>query len=211
MNPLLNHNGEIELLVESARCNSIDKLDAYQADTLLTSSSKDFSFSSSNCLSNIDYIATEWMSNLTSNQWGKIKRQKSLFGVPLPDKWIKVWRFILKEPMLRNAERAIENGANIGSHIHLWNLWSEECLEKHASKLDKELIEMVDKGFLYCEIGDILSKRYGDEFWCPRKETSKTTLSQVVNNYLYWKIPNKIVRAELLDLCLQKLSVSTKE
>lgn len=64
---------------------------------------------------------------------------------------------------------------------------------------------MVDSGLLYSEIGEIMLARYGDAFWKPRKVESKTTPSQVVNNYLYWKMPNRIARSELTDLVLQAL------
>ena len=206
MNPLLNGNGEIELLVDDSRHNAIDGLEPWQVDALLVPSDDSSSSASSNCLMNIDKIATKWMKSLTPEQWSKIKRQQSLFGVPLPEDWIKVWRFILKEPSLRDAERATRGGKSIGSYPHLWNIWSEECIEKYTDDLDKELIQMVDNGFLYDEIGNILLGRYGEEFWKPRKEVTKTTPSQVVNNYLYWKIPNKIARAELLDMCLKRIA-----
>lgn len=205
MNPMLNGNGEIELLADNPKHTSIEGLEPWQLDALLNPVDDSSSSSSSGCLMEIDYIITEWINNLTPEQWAKIKRQQSLFGIPLPERWIKVWRFVLKEPNLRDAERATRGGRSIGSYTHLWNVWSEECLRKYTDDLDKELIHMVDAGYLYGEIGDNLLTRYGDKFWKPRKQNSKTTTSQVVNNYLYWKIPNKIARGELTDLCLKRL------
>lgn len=204
MIPLLNGNGEIDLLVDDPKHTPVDGLEQWQVDQLLNPID-DSSSSASQCLHNIDYIVTEWINGLTPEQWAKIKRQQSLFGIKLPENWIKVWRFILKEPNLRDAERATRGGRSIGSYSHLWNMWTEECIEKYTDDLDKELIQMVDEGYLYGEIGDILLGRYGEKFWKKRKATSKTTTSQVVNNYLYWKIPNKIARGDLLGLCLSRL------
>ncbi len=150
-------------------------------------------------------LINEWIHNLTKDEWDKIKRQNSLFGIKLPKLWIIVWRFILKEPNLRNAERATKKGYAIGSYGHLWNLWAEDCLDKYLSEMDKKLLNLVDQGILYCEIGEQLIAEYGDEFWKPRKDNPKTTPAQVVNNYLYWKLPNKIVRQELTDLLKQRI------
>ena len=77
--------------------------------------------------------------------------------------------------------------------------------------MEKELLEMADQGFLYIEIGDVMLSKYGDEFWKPRKENTKTTPSQVVNNYLYWRMPNKIARSELTDLVLIEIKKREKE
>lgn len=126
---------------------------------------------------NIDYIVTEWLEALTKEQWAKIKRQNSLFGIPLPENWIKVWRFILKEPQLRDSERASRGGKALGSYTHLWNIWSEDCIAKYLDPMDKDLLNLVDRGYLYSEIGEIMLGRYGDSFWKPRKATTKTTPS----------------------------------
>lgn len=204
MHPMLSQNGEINLLTESPRHTAVDGLEQWQVDALLTTSN-DTSSSASSCLMSVDYIVTEWLKTLTSTQWNKIKRQQSLFGIKLPEKWIAMWRFVLKEPNLRDAELASRGGRSIGSYTHLWNLWSEECIRKYTDELDKELLDMVDQGYLYSEIGDILLGRYGNQFWKPRKAKTKTTPSQVVNNYLYLKIPTKIARGELTELCLREL------
>lgn len=205
MNPILSGNGEIELLTDNTKVVAVDGLEQWQVDQLLNPDMSDSSSYSSNCLMQVDYVVTEWIHSLTSEQWAKIKRQQSLFGIPLPEQWVKVWRFILKEPQLRDTDRATKSGRAIGSYTHLWNMWSEECIDKYLDDLDKELLAMVDGGYLYSEIGDTLLGQYGDEFWKPRKAGSKTTPSQVVNNYLYWKLPNKIVRGELTSLVLSKI------
>ncbi len=208
MIPLLNGNGEINLISDDPKCTSLDSLEQWQIDTLVGSTDDSSSYSSNVSLMNIDYIVTGWLKDLTPEQWSKIHRQQSLFGIPLPQDWIKVWRFILKEPALRDAEKATRGGRSIGSYTHLWNMWSEECIEKYTDELDKELLEMADAGWVYSEIGEVLLGRYGDRFWKPRKKETKTTPSQVVNNYLYLKIPTKIVRAELYNLCARKLAVN---
>lgn len=205
MNPLLSGNGEIDLLADGTKVVAFDGLEQWQIDQLISPDIGDSSSYSSNCLMQVDYVVTEWLHSLTPEQWNKIRRQQSLFGIPLPENWVKVWRFILKEPQLRDTDRATKNGRAIGSYTHLWNMWSEECIDKYLDDLDKELLAMVDGGYLYSEIGDILLGRYGDEFWKPRKANSKTTPSQVVNNYLYWKLPNKIVRGELTSLVLARI------
>ncbi len=158
---------------------------------------------SSKSLQLIDDIVVDWLQNLTKENWRKIKRNKSLYGIKLPDKWIKVWRIILKNPDLRDSEKATNQGTSIGTYTHIWNIWAEECIEKYLSDMEKELLFMVDAGFLYSEIGDAMLLKYGDDFWKPRKVNTKTTPSQVVNNYLYWKMPNKIARSELTDLVLR--------
>lgn len=205
MKNILDGNGEIDLLINSNRVTATDELEQWKIDELLSPNLMDSLSYSSNCFMEIDFIVTEWLHNLTAKDWVKIKRQRSLFGIPLPDKWIKVWRFIIKEPTLRDPDRASKNGRNIGTYSHLWNIWSKDLIDKYANQIDKELIEMVDGGYLYSEIGERLLIKYGDEFWKPRKANSKTTPAQVVNNYLYWKIPNKIVRSDLTALCLNKL------
>lgn len=208
MNPI-SGNGEIALLVDEQKVISFDGLEEWQKDQLTSAASGD-SYSSSNALSNIDSIVNEWLEKLTKDQWDKIKRQSSLFGIPLPEKWIQVWRFILKEDRLRDSQRATRGGRAIGSFGHLWNIWAEDCIDKYLNTLDKELLSMVDKGFLYCEIGDELLGKYGEEFWKPRSENSSTTTTQVVNNYLYWKLPNKIARGELTDFVIKQIKHKRK-
>lgn len=205
MNPVISGNGELPLLSEDTRVVAFDGLEQWQIDQLTSPTLGDSGSYSNSCLMSIDHIVTEWLQALTKEEWAKIKRQNSLFGIKLPDNWIKVWRFILKEPDLRDAEQATRNGRGIGSFTHLWNIWAEDSIEKYLDDLEKELLALVGQGYLYSEIGEILLSKYGDEFWKPRKENSKTTPSQVVNNYLYWKMPNKIVRGELTSLALNKL------
>ena len=175
MNPVISGNGEIALMCDDPKIVAYDGLEQWQIDQLVTPTS-DSKASANMCLQTIDQIPEEWVKGLTQAQWQKIKRQRSLFGIKLPDSWIKVWRFILKEPNLRDSERASRGGKALGSYSHLWNVWSMDCIDRYG--------------------------RYGDKFWKPRKATSKTTPSQVVNNYLYWKMPNKIARSELTELAL---------
>ena len=208
MNPLLPTKGEIELLIDDNKNIAIESLEVWQVDWLLASTQE--TNITVNNLKNIDQIVTVWLSNLTKQDWIKIKRQHSLHNIPLPTQWIKVWRFILKTPNLRNASRITQLGTQIGTYQHLWNFWAEECLQKYTNDLDKELIKLVDEGYLYSEIGEILLHKYGDEFWKPRKINSKTTPAQVVNNYLFKKIPEKICRNELLDICLNQLKKKPK-
>ena len=200
MNPILNGNGELPLLCDDNRIVAYDGLEQWQVDQLTNPDDSDSKAAANMCLSEIDTIVTSWVDNLTKEEWAKIKRQNSLFGIKLPEQWIKVWRFILKEPQLRDSIRASRGGRAIGSYTHLWNIWSEDCIARYLDPMDLELLSMVDQGLLYSEIGEIMLGRYGDAFWKPRKAESKTTPSQVVNNYLYWKLPNKITRAELTDL-----------
>ena len=56
-----------------------------------------------------------------------------------------------------------------------------------------------------CEIGEYLFGKYGDKFWKKRKENSTTTFEQVVNNYMYQKLPNKIARQELYEIAKVEL------
>ena len=200
MNPILSGNGELPLLCDDNRIVAYDGLEQWQVDQLTNPDDDDSKAAANMSLKEIDNIVIEWVENLTKEEWVKIKRQNSLFGIKLPDKWIKVWRFILKEPQLRDSWRATRGGRAIGSYTHLWNIWSEDCIARYLDPMDRDLINMVDQGLLYSEIGEIMLGRYGDAFWKPRKAESKTTPSQVVNNYLYWKLPNKITRAELTDL-----------
>ena len=200
MNPILSGNGELPLLCDDNRIVAYDGLEQWQVDQLTNPDDDDSKAAANMSLKEIDNIVIEWVENLTKEEWAKIKRQNSLFGIKLPDKWIKVWRFILKEPQLRDSWRATRGGRAIGSYTHLWNVWSEDCIARYLDPMDRDLINMVDQGLLYSEIGEIMLGRYGAAFWKPRKAESKTTPSQVVNNYLYWKLPNKITRAELTDL-----------
>lgn len=200
MNPILNGNGELPLLCDDNRIVAYDGLEQWQIDQLTSPEDGDSKAAANTCLKEIDDIVINWVDNLTKDEWAKIKRQNSLFGIKLPEQWIKVWRFILKEPQLRDSQRATRGGRAIGSYTHLWNIWSEDCIARYLDPMDLDLISMVDQGLLYSEIGEIMLGRYGDAFWKPRKAESKTTPSQVVNNYLYWKLPNKITRAELTDL-----------
>ena len=210
MHPVISGNGEIELLSGDSRFVAFDGLEQWQVDQLVGQVVSDSSSYTTQCLQNIDHIVFDWLHNLTKEEWDKIKRQQSLFGIKLPEQWIKVWRFVLKEPHLRDSDRAARGGRSIGTFEHLWNMWTEDCIDKYLDDLDKELLAYVDAGYLYSEIGDILLGRYGDQFWKPRKENSKTTPSQVVNNYLYWKMPNKITRGELTDMILSRIRVEKK-
>lgn len=205
MNPIISGNGELPLLCDDNRIVAYDGLEPWQAEQLVNPVADSSKSSANICLMSIDRITSDWLDSLTKEQWAKIKRQHSLFGVPIPDDWIKVWRIILKEPQLRDAERASRGGKALGSYTHLWNLWSEECIAKYLDPMDKDLLDLVDRGYLYSEIGEIMLGRYGDKFWKPRKATTKTTPSQVVNNYLYWKLPNKIARGELTDMAKLRL------
>lgn len=200
MNPIISGNGELPLLCDDTRIVAYDSLEQWQIDQLTSPVIGDSIAAANTNLQSIDNIVWDWLKNLTKEEWAKIKRQNSLFGIKLPEQWIKVWRMILKEPNLRDSEAAARGGKALGSYTHLWNVWSEDCIERYLEPMDKDLLAMVDQGFLYSEIGEIMLGRYGDAFWKPRKAESKTTPSQVVNNYLYWKLPNKITRGELTDL-----------
>lgn len=206
MNPLLNGNNEVNLLVnDEQKIVALDGLEQWQADQLITPNSSDSPSYASHCLSCVDKVVRDWLKELTPEQWAKINRQQSLFGIPIPQDWIKVWRIILKEPSLRDAEAATRGGRGIGTFLHCWNMWAEDCLDRFLDDLDKDLLRMVDEGWLYAEIGEYMVKTYGDKFWKKRKKESKTTPSQVVNNYLHWKLPNKITRAELTEMVLGEL------
>ena len=204
MHPLLGESGETNLIIDDKKNISVNSLEDWQVDVLMRPRENAKSFASS-CLIKIDYIVTRWLNSLTIEQWNKINSQKSLFGISIPKEWVVVWRFIVKTPELRDPERATRNGNSIGNYSHLWNLWSKDCISKYTTQLEKQLISLVDQGYPYGEIGIHLLGTYGDEFWKPRKEDSKTTPSQVVNNYLYQKIPNKIARKELTEICLSEL------
>jgi len=204
---LLNGNGDIDLLLDDYKHHiELENLQPWQIDQLIApivdSSSVAYS---TQCLINIDKICSDWIESLTLPQWEKIKRQGSLFGIPLPPQWIKVWRFILKEPDLRDTWKGSRGGINVGSVYHVWSIWSTECIEKYLNELDKDLLKLLDMGLPYLEIGEIMLAKYGDAFWKKRKQNSKTTPAQVVNNYLYWKLPQKICRKELTDMVLSKI------
>lgn len=205
MNPI-SGNGELPLLCDDNRIVAFDSLEQWQIDQLTSPVAGDSSANASASLAYVDHIVQEWLENLTKEEWAKIRRQKSLFGIKLPDKWIVVWRFILKNPDLRDSERAARGGKGLNSYAYFWNIWSEDCIDKYLSAMDKDLLRMVDQGYLYGEIGQVMLSRYGDSFWKPRKVNTKTTPSQVVNNYLYQKLPNKIVRGELTDLVKMRLN-----
>lgn len=204
MNPVISGNGEIALMCDDPKIVAYDGLEQWQIDQL-TSPVSDSKSSANNCLYAVDQIPLDWIAALTEEQWKKIRKQRSLFGIKMPDNWIKVWRVILKEPNLRDSERASRGGKALGSYAYLWNVWSEDCIARFLSPMEKDLLRMVDQGLVYSEIGEIMLGRYGDAFWKPRKVNSKTTPSQVVNNYLYWKMPNKIARAELTELALSHI------
>lgn len=211
MNLIVDGRGDLPLMCDDPKFVAFDGLESWQVDQLTDPIDKDSLSQSNMNLQAIDNIVGEWIKQLSPEEWQKIKRQKSLYGIKLPDKWIVVWRIILKEPKLRNSDLATKGGRAIGSYSHLWNLWSEECIEKYLSPMEKDLLSMVDAGLLYAEIGDIMLSRYGDDFWKPRKQNTKTTPSQVVNNYLYLKMPNKIARSELTDLILLLLKNKIKK
>lgn len=205
---VLSTNGEIDLIVNSPKTINSDSLTEWQYDALFVD---DFSsLIVRNCLAKLDAIQIDWLNMLTIEEWQKIARQKSLFGIKIPSLWIKIWRLIIKEPNLRNPERATNKGRSIGSACHIWNMWSEITLNEYSDEMDKELMRLVDYGFLYQEIGEHMLSKYGKDFWKPRKSNTKTTAAQVVNNYLYWKLPNKIARAELTAICLHKLNNEIK-
>lgn len=203
--------GELEPLCDDKKVVALDALEQWQIDQLTGPVEGDTTASSNTCLQNIDNIVWTWLRNLSKEEWAKIKRQNSLFGIKLPEEWIKVWRFILKEPSLRDSFSAAKGGRAIGSYTHIWNIWSEDCINRYLDPMDKDLLRMVDAGYLYSEIGDIMLGRYGDAFWKKRKENSKTTPSQVVNNYLYLKLPNKIARGELTDLVKTVMAQKKRE
>lgn len=207
---VISGDGELPLLCDNKKVVATDGLEQWQQEQLVNSTVGDSKASANVCLQHIDKIVDEWVDQLTKEQWDKIKRQKSLFGIPLPDKWIVVWRTILKEEALRDPRRASRNGKAIGSYSHIWNLWSVECIDKYLDDMEKHLLRLVDHGYLYAEIGEVMVGTYGDRFWKPRKANTTTTPSQVVNNYLYAKMPKKIARGELTDLVLQLIKQKKK-
>lgn len=200
MNPVLYGSGEISLLVENSRYIPLDELGPWEQDAITVQPKKNFVAD----MSQIEEIIPQWLSTLTPKQISKIKRLHSLNGIPLPRAWIQVWRQILKDPQLRDAETATHNGQDVGTDQHLWNLWAEECIEKYLDYQDKCLLYLKDKGYSYTEIGVMMMDKFGDSFWKPRKKNSTTTPSQIVNNYFYQTLPTKIVRRELLDIILHR-------
>lgn len=205
MQDLIATSGEIPLLTDNYKITSLDDLDDWKMIEL--SPIKESPVKGSTLIM-VDEIIDKWIESLTPQQLKKIKRQKSLTGIPLPSDWIKVWRVILKEPLLRDSETNARKGRNLNSFVYCWNIWAEECIDKYLSNLEKELLYLVDAGYPYNQIGAHLYSIYGDEFWKKRKETTKTTPAQVVNNYLYLKMPTKIVRAELTDIALNYIQIN---
>ena len=204
MNPVLKDSGEIDLIVNKEKTVQTDALEDWQVDQML-GTIEETDTHNHRCLMEIEDILDDWINNLEPKDWAKMRRQQSLWGIKLPENWVKVWRFILKNPSLRDAERSVANGRRIGTYTHLWNLWAEQCIDEYLNDLEKQLLWYVDNGYLYQEIGELMLAQYGEDFWKPRKKNSKTTPAQVVNNYLYWKMPNKIVRCELWELCKVKM------
>lgn len=212
MVPNLRMKGEIPLEIEQPNFTALDSLEDWQADEVTSPESREKKGPIiSNCLSSIDQIVDCWLENLTQQDWEKIARQQSLFGIPLPTEWIKVWRVIIRDPDLRDPEKGTRSGRNVGTHRHLWNVWSEDCIKKYLGPMEKDLIGLVDSGSLYSEVGIVMLGRYGDNFWKKRKENSKTTPAQVVSNYLYNKLPTQVVRGELLEICLKKIEKESLE
>lgn len=207
---VISGDGELPLLCDNKKVVATDGLEQWQQEQLVNAAEGNSKVSASACLQNVDKIVDEWVEQLTKEQWEKIKRQKSLFGIPLPEKWIVLWRTVLKEEKLRDPYRATRGGRAIGSYAHLWNLWAVECIEKYLDDMDKYLLRLVDHGYLYSEVGIVMCQKYGDAFWKPRKANTSTTPAQVVNNYLYAKLPKKIARGELTDLVLQKIKADEK-
>lgn len=200
MKSLIDGNGEIKLLNEDGRFIGLEGLEQWQIDQLLNSSREDTIGQATSCLQAVDTIVSKWLTQLTKEDWQKIQTHGTLRGIEIPKDWIKVWRFILKEPDLRDSEKATKSGRFVGNYIHLWNLWSEDCIKKYLTPMEQELIYLNDLGMLHSEIADFMIKKYGNDFWNKRKEDSKTTGEQVVNYYFYLKMPTTIARSELTDM-----------
>lgn len=203
MDKVFTTGGELPLLTEERRIVAIDALETWQVDNLMSPEIDDSLESNNICLAAIDSIVTEWLEALSDKQLKQIVKQKSLRGIQLPKKWITVWRLILKEPSLRDSDKAARGGKGLRDYRYFWNVWAEECVNKYLDEMDKTLLKLVDAGYPYQEIGEYMHGRYGDKFWKPRKQKTKTTESQVVNNFLYLKLPTKIVRGELLEICMK--------
>ena len=206
MNPILSQEGEISLLVNDERLHPLDGLEPWQMESMLLEIEV---LNQQGCsgtgLSRVDKIVDDWLAALTQEDWSKIRRRGTLYGVKIPEKWVQVWRFILKTRSLRNPEWGYEHDRKTGTMTHLWNIWATECIDKYCDEIDKELIQMNDSGLTHHEIGVALLAKYGEIFWRPRKENPKTTPAQVVSYHLYQKIPRKIAKKELLDICLLHL------
>lgn len=209
MNPIMQQQGEIDLLCDSTKVTSLNSLEDWQAEELVENNTKDTCQVSNACLKNIDQIVDRWLKILNDGEWIRIKTQKSLYGITIPQDWIKVWRFILKEPSLRNSEAAAKKGRYLNSYTYIWNIWAEECIDRYLDDMDKDLLSMVDAGYPYAEIGNYMLSQYGEQFWKRRKNNTKTTPAQVVNNYLYLKLPTKIARKELYDIA--RIELEKKE
>ena len=198
--------GEITLQVETSRIVPLDGLEGWQVDQL---NSEMVDIKDTGCVGKnlevIDKIVDNWVAGLSEREWQKIERQGSLQGIPIPKSWVKVWSFILKEPRLRDPWRSTRNGSLVGSYQHLWNLWSSDNIYSSLDEMEKQLLDMVDMGYLYAEIGEVLLETYGDRFWKKIKENTTTTPNQIVNNYLHLRMPNKIARQELLKIAQRRL------
>lgn len=202
MHQILQGNGEIPSLYDNSKVFSFDEIEEWQMEQIIYSLGQDSISQANYAFEKIDYIEKMWLLSLTKTDWGRIKKNRSLHGISLPAEWIKMWRFVLKDPDLRNKDKASRNGRATGTYAHLWNLWSMDCLNRFLTPMEKELLDYVDQGLLYDEIGNIMLGKYGEEFWKPRKKTTTTTPSQVVNYFMYWKIPNDLARKELTEVCL---------
>lgn len=211
MNPIMQENGEIKLLCEDRRVTSIHSLQEWQAEEMIETAGTDSTQVSNACLKNIDKIVEEWLKSLNQGEWKRLKTQNSLYGITVPKDWITVWRLILKEPSLRDPEGAARRGRNLSSFTYVWNIWAQECVDKYLDDMEKDLLQMVDAGYPYAEIGNFMVQKYGETFWKPRKKDTKTTPSQVVNNYLYLKIPTKIARKELYDIAQLEIKKKNKK
>ena len=143
MNPAFNGSGEIPLIADDPRVIAFDKLEPWQVDQLISPVGEETISQSNANLMSIDRIVTDWLQSLTDKEWTKIKNQKSLYGVRLPDKWIIVWRTILKEPGLRDSKKAARGGQGLNSYTYIWNIWAEECIEKYLSPMEKDLLDLV--------------------------------------------------------------------
>ena len=204
MNPIIGQNGEIELLCNDPRFVAYDGLPSWQTEYLLNNPVDERDKAAEIALRKIDKITDQWIKSLRKEELNKIRRQKCLRGITIPKDWLKVWRFILKEPALRDSRSAVET-SGLGTYVYFWNVWAEQCMNKYLDEMDKDLIALVDRGYIYSEIGQILLNKYGDKFWKKRKENAQTTPGQVVNNNLYVKLPMKITRGELTQIVLWHL------
>lgn len=192
----------IELQVEKPNHVAIDALEEWQFDGLILDSHKEATIS----LGQLDNIPINWFNELTAKERLKIFSQQSLQGIKIPQKWVILWRFIIKTESLRNPERATRNGRKVGTEHHIWNIWSKDTLFKHVNEMEAELIRLNDWGYPHMQIGCEMIQRFGDDFYKPRKKTSTTTPAKVVNYYFSTKLPNKVARATLTEFTLQNLN-----